>query len=64
VSASAFEDLLGQSIGSKKDEPKTIKEMRHDQQVKEIDPDKLKVRLSGKEIDALLVERAFHIIEG
>ena len=46
VSENAFEDLLGNHkfTSSKKDEPRTIKDMRREIDAKDMDPDTLKVR--------------------
>ena len=48
VSEDAFEDLLGNHTfhSSKSNQPKTIKDMRREQEVLETDPDKLKVELN------------------
>lgn len=45
VSANAFEDLLGehQFTSSSKNEPKTIKDMRKEQNLQEMDPEKARV---------------------
>ena len=44
VSEDAFEDLLGGHSFTAKKEPKTIKEMRKNIDVKDMDPDRLKVK--------------------
>ena len=46
VSEDAFEDLLGNHTfhSSKSGQPKTIKDMRKEQEVLDTDPDKLKAR--------------------
>ncbi|RUS92097.1 hypothetical protein EGW08_000121 [Elysia chlorotica] len=58
VTADTFNDLLGDHKFSKKEEPKTLGDMKKKQMVEETDPDKLKVMewTSGKEknIRALL----------
>ena len=46
----AFEDLLGTSgfaASAKKNEPKTMKDMRKDKEYRALDPDEIKVRVSG-----------------
>ena len=50
VPANQFEDLLGEAnftSSTKKDEPKTIADMRRKQLEEDMDPDKLKVGTSG-----------------
>jgi len=45
VSENAFEDLLGDHSFSGKKEPKTMKELRKNMDVKDMDPDQRKVLL-------------------
>ena len=56
VAVDAFEDLLGgQQFTSSRREPMTIKEMRKDINVKDMDPDQLKVR--NRDASALFPEQ-------
>ena len=69
LSESVFDDLMGGFVSSsKKDEPLTIKEMRHDKLVKETDPEKLAISewTAGKErnIRALLCSLKSVLWEG
>ncbi|KAK2189329.1 hypothetical protein NP493_109g06017 [Ridgeia piscesae] len=66
VSENAFEDLLGTHnfTSSKKDEPRTIKDMRREIDAKDMDPETLKVKewIEGKERNIRALLSSLHTV--